>query len=111
MRIALDDFGTGYSSLSYLRRFPFDKIKIDRCFVDGITDAGGSSAIVQAVVNIAAASDMTTTAEGVETEQQRNLLYILGCTEMQGFLFSPAIPAVELRRLLLSHRGKAVSAA
>ena len=62
-------------------------------------------------MNIAAASNMTTTAEGVETELQRNLLYILGCTEMQGFLFSPAIPAAEIRRLLLSHRGRAVSAA
>jgi diguanylate cyclase (GGDEF)-like protein len=111
VRIALDDFGTGYSSLSYLQRFPFDKIKIDRSFIRDLAGAGASSSIVQAVVNIAAASDMTTTAEGVETEQQRNLLYILGCTEMQGFLFSPAIPAVELRRLLLSHRGKAVSAA
>jgi diguanylate cyclase (GGDEF)-like protein len=111
VRIALDDFGTGYSSLSYLQRFPFDKIKIDRSFIRDLAGAGASSSIVQAVVNIAAASDMTTTAEGVETEQQRNLLYILGCTEMQGFLFSPAIPAVEIRRLLLSHRGKAVSAA
>ena len=111
VRIALDDFGTGYSSLSYLQRFPFDKIKIDRSFIRDIAGAGASSSIVQAVVNIAAASDMTTTAEGVETEQQRNLLYILGCTEMQGFLFSPAIPAVEVRRLLSSHRGKAVSAA
>jgi EAL domain-containing protein (putative c-di-GMP-specific phosphodiesterase class I) len=62
-------------------------------------------------VNIAAASDMTTTAEGVETEQQRNLLYILGCTEMQGYLFSPAISAAEVRRLLLSHRARAMSAA
>ena len=111
VRIALDDFGTGYSSLSYLQRFPFDKIKIDRSFIKDLAGAGASSSIVQAVVNIAAASDMTTTAEGVETEQQRNLLYILGCTEMQGFLFSPAIPAVEIRRLLLSHRGRAVSAA
>ena len=111
VRIALDDFGTGYSSLSYLQRFPFDKIKIDRSFIRDLAGAGASSSIVQAVVNIAAASDMTTTAEGVETEQQRNLLYILGCTEMQGFLFSPAIPAVDIRRLLLSHRGKVVSAA
>ena len=111
VRIALDDFGTGYSSLSYLQRFPFDKIKIDRSFIRDLAGAGASSTIVQAVVNIAAASDMTTTAEGVETEQQRNWLVILGCTEMQGFLFSPAIPAVEIRRLLLSHRGKAVSAA
>ena len=111
VRFALDDFGTGYSSLSYLQRFPFDKIKIDRSFIRDLAGSGASSSIVQAVVNIATASDMTTTAEGVETEQQRNLLYILGCTEMQGFLFSPAIPAAEIRRLLLSHRGKAVSAA
>ena len=68
VRIALDDFGTGYSSLSYLKRFPFDKIKIDRCFVSDIAEVDGSSAIVQAVVNIAAARNMTTTAEGVETE-------------------------------------------
>ena len=111
VRIALDDFGTGYSSLSYLQRFPFDKIKIDRSFIRDLAATGASSSIVQAVVNIAAASDMTTTAEGVETEQQRNLLHTLGCTEMQGFLFSPAVPAVEIRRLLLSHRGKVVSAA
>ena len=111
VRIALDDFGTGYSSLSYLQRFPFDKIKIDRTFIKDLAGAGASSSIVQAVVNIAAASDMTTTAEGVETEQQRNLLHILGCTEMQGYLFSPAIPAVEIRLLLRSHRAKAVSAA
>ena len=111
VRIALDDFGTGYSSLSYLQRFPFDKIKIDRSFIKDIAGPGASSSIVQAVMNIAAASDMTTTAEGVETEQQRNLLYILGCTEMQGYLFSPAIPATEVRRLLLTHRGRAMSAA
>ena len=111
VRIALDDFGTGYSSLSYLQRFPFDKIKIDRSFIRDIAGPGASSSIVQAVVNIAAASEMTTTAEGVETEQQKNLLHILGCTEMQGYLFSPAIPAVEVRRLLISHRGKAMSAA
>ncbi|MEH2606089.1 diguanylate cyclase (GGDEF)-like protein [Bradyrhizobium sp. AZCC 1588] len=111
VRIALDDFGTGYSSLSYLQRFPFDKIKIDRSFIRDIAGPGASSSIVQAVVNIAAASDMMTTAEGVETEQQRNLLYILGCTEMQGYLFSPAIPAAEVRRLLLTHTGRAMSAA
>jgi diguanylate cyclase (GGDEF)-like protein len=111
VRIALDDFGTGYSSLSYLQRFPFDKIKIDRSFVKDITSAVASSSIVEAVVNIAAASNMTTTAEGVETEQQKELLRLLGCTEMQGYLFSPAIPAVEIRQLLRSHRSRAVSAA
>ena len=99
VRIALDDFGTGYSSLSYLQRFPFDKIKIDRCFVTDIAKPGGSSSIVQAVVNIAAARNMTTTAEGVETQQQLDMLRTLGCTEMQGYLFSPAKPAMEVRRL------------
>jgi diguanylate cyclase (GGDEF)-like protein len=74
VRIALDDFGTGYSSLSYLQRFPFDKIKIDRCFVNDIAEPEGSSPIVQAVVNIASARNMTTTAEGVETEAQMQLL-------------------------------------
>ena len=97
--IALDDFGTGYSSLSYLQRFPFDKIKIDRCFVNDIAEPDGSSCIVQAVVNIAAARQMTTTAEGVETQQQRELLHALGCAEMQGYLFSPAKPAAEIRQL------------
>ena len=101
----LDDFGTGYSSLSYLQRFPFDKIKIDRCFVNDITEPGGSSCIVRAVVNIAAERRMTTTAEGVETEQQRQLLAALGCSEMQGYLFSPPKPAAEIRQLCFSHRG------
>jgi diguanylate cyclase (GGDEF)-like protein len=101
VRIALDDFGTGYSSLSYLQRFPFDKIKIDRCFVDTVVE---SPSIVQAVVTIAAARNMVTTAEGVETEAQRDLLRTLGCTEMQGYLFSPAKPAAVLKQLLFSHR-------
>ncbi|WFU16749.1 EAL domain-containing protein [Bradyrhizobium sp. CB3481] len=99
VRIALDDFGTGFSSLSYLKRFPFDKIKIDRCFISDIDD-DGSAAIVQAVVNIASARNMTTTAEGVETEQQREMLRQLGCTQMQGYLFSAPKPAAEARRLL-----------
>jgi len=100
VRIALDDFGTGYSSLSYLQRFPFDKIKIDRCFVNDIAEAEGSSSIVQAVINIARARNMTTTAEGVETERQREMLLGFGCTEMQGYLFSPAMPVAKIRMLL-----------
>jgi diguanylate cyclase (GGDEF)-like protein/PAS domain S-box-containing protein len=111
VKIALDDFGTGYSSLSYLHRFPFDKIKIDRSFVKNIGDEGASSAIIQAVVNIATASNMTTTAEGVEQEWQRELLRELGCTEMQGFLFSPPVSAAEITRLLPAARDKAASAA
>ena len=110
VRIALDDFGTGYSSLSYLQRFPFDKIKIDRCFVDHITEQEGSSSIVQAVLDLAAARHMKTTAEGVETEEQRRLLRSLGCTEMQGFLFSKARPVSEINELLYAHRQRARAA-
>ncbi|MDB5620329.1 EAL domain-containing protein [Tardiphaga sp.] len=110
VRIALDDFGTGYSSLSYLQRFPFDKIKIDRCFVADIGEPHGSSAIVQAVVNIAASRNMTTTAEGVETEMQKELLRKLGCTQMQGYLFSAAKPAAEIRKLLGAEQNGAAAA-
>jgi len=109
VRIALDDFGTGFSSLSYLKRFPFDKIKIDRCFVSDISETDGSSSIVQAVVNIAAALRMTTTAEGVETEAQRELLRRLGCTEMQGYLFSAAKPAALVRQLFGPVQAKATA--
>ena len=111
VRIALDDFGTGFSSLSYLKRFPFDKIKIDRCFIGDVAEKDGSSAIVQAVVNIAASRDMTTTAEGVETEQQREVLRTLGCTEMQGYLFSAAKPGAEVRTFFSTARGKAAATA
>jgi diguanylate cyclase (GGDEF)-like protein/PAS domain S-box-containing protein len=111
VRIALDDFGTGYSSLSYLKRFPFDKIKIDRCFVSDIAEADGSSAIVQAVVNIAASRNMTTTAEGVETLEQREMLRALGCTEMQGYLFSAAKPAAEVRLLFGASRNSTAAVA
>ncbi|KJC47193.1 EAL domain-containing protein [Bradyrhizobium sp. LTSP857] len=100
VRIALDDFGTGYSSLSYLHRFPFDKIKIDRSFISDIGEPEDSSPIVQAVVHMAAARHMATTAEGVETEAQRDVLRKLGCSQMQGWLFSPAVPAAKLKQLL-----------
>ena len=109
VRIALDDFGTGYSSLSYLRRFPFDKIKIDRCFIEDIAEPSGGASIVQAVVSIAAIRHIITTAEGVETEQQREVLRALGCTQMQGYLFSSAKPAAEIEQLLLSRRNREVA--
>jgi diguanylate cyclase (GGDEF)-like protein/PAS domain S-box-containing protein len=111
VRIALDDFGTGYSSLSYLKRFPFDKIKIDRCFISDVAEIDGSSAIVQAVVNIAAARNMTTTAEGVETLAQKERLRALGCTEMQGYLFSAAKPGPEVRKLFEPRGARAVGVA
>jgi diguanylate cyclase (GGDEF)-like protein/PAS domain S-box-containing protein len=111
VRIALDDFGTGYSSLSYLHRFPFDKIKIDRSFVSNIGNEAASAAIIEAVVNIAKASNMTTTAEGVEQEWQREMLRELGCTEMQGYLFSPPVSAAEITQLMKAMRDEAVTAA
>ncbi|TKW77848.1 MAG: EAL domain-containing protein, partial [Bradyrhizobium icense] len=104
VRIALDDFGTGYSSLSYLKRFPFDKIKIDRCFVSDISEPDGSAGIVRAVVNIATERNMTTTAEGVETSEQQRILRELGCSEMQGYLFSAPKPAETIREMLAAHQ-------
>jgi diguanylate cyclase (GGDEF)-like protein len=104
VRIALDDFGTGYSSLSYLKRFPFDKIKIDRCFITDIAEPDGSAGIVRAVVNIAAERNMTTTAEGVETAEQQRILRELGCSEMQGYLFSAPKPANMIKEMLMTHR-------
>jgi diguanylate cyclase (GGDEF)-like protein/PAS domain S-box-containing protein len=99
VRIALDDFGTGYSSLSYLQRFPFDKIKIDRCFIADIATSGGSLPIVQAIVAIARARTMTTTAEGVETTAQLDVLRASGCTELQGYLACRPQPASEVGKL------------
>ena len=111
VRIAMDDFGTGYSSLSYLRRFPFDKIKIDRSFINDVTDEDGSLSIVQAVVGIAKSRNIATVAEGVETTLQLELLRKLGCTEMQGYLFSRPQPAAEILRLFPSARIEALGAA
>jgi diguanylate cyclase (GGDEF)-like protein len=88
VNIAMDDFGTGYSSLSYLRRFPFDKIKIDRGFIAGLPDDQESAAIVRAVAGLADSLRMATAAEGVETQAQLDKVRALGCTEMQGYLFS-----------------------
>ena len=103
VRISMDDFGTGYSSLSYLQKFPFDKIKIDRAFISDLADEGEAAAIVQAVTSIAGTFRMKTTAEGVETERQRAIAASLGCTEMQGNLFSAARPAAEIGKLLELH--------
>jgi len=109
VRIGLDDFGTGYSSLSYLQRFPLDKIKIDRSFVENIQHDDFSSSIVRAIVNIAAARNMTTTAEGVETNDQFDHLQALGCDQIQGYLFSRPIPAAQLMDRFFSRRCNAVA--
>jgi diguanylate cyclase (GGDEF)-like protein len=98
VQIALDDFGTGYSSLSYLRSFPFDKIKIDRSFIQDLSNGAEPLAIVNAVAGLAKCLNMTSTAEGVETQAQLEALQSVGCTEMQGYLFSRARPANEIRQ-------------
>ena len=100
VRISMDDFGTGYSSLSYLRSFPFDKIKIDRSFVQGLSLDGGSVAIIRAVTGLSRSLGITTTAEGVETDEQLHCLVREGCHEVQGFLFSRPVPAGRVLELL-----------
>jgi diguanylate cyclase (GGDEF)-like protein len=107
IQIAMDDFGTGYSSLSYLRSFPFDKIKIDRSFIDDLSNGAEPLAIVNAVAGLAKCLNMVSTAEGVETQQQLEQLLSVGCTEMQGYLFSRARPACEIEELFLPQLGKA----
>src|SRR4051812_40516403 len=106
VHISMDDFGTGYSSLSYLRKFPFDKIKIDRSFISGLPGDNESAAIVRAVADLAKSLNMTVTAEGVETAQQLEYVRQLGCVEMQGYLFSPPRPLAHLMPLLDAQRTK-----
>lgn len=96
VRIALDDFGTGYSSLNYLRSFPFDKIKIDRCFVEDVDSREDCRAIIRAVTGLASSLGMVTTAEGVERDGQLDQLKQDGCVQVQGYLFDKAKPAGEI---------------
>ena len=100
IRISMDDFGTGYSSLSYLRCFPFDKIKIDASFVQELASRNDSMAIVRAVTGLGRSLGIATTAEGVETSEQLDLLRSEGCDEVQGYLFSPPRPALEVETML-----------
>ncbi|MER9910525.1 EAL domain-containing protein [Mesorhizobium sp. M0050] len=99
IRIALDDFGTGYSSLGYLRRFPVDKIKIDRSFIHDI-DNKDTAAIVRTIIGLGAELGITVTAEGVETEAQLDILRKAGCVEVQGFLIGMPSKAADMARLL-----------
>ncbi len=100
VRISMDDFGTGYSSLSYLRSFPFDKIKIDQSFTRDLADKQDSAAIIRAVAGLGHSLGIATTAEGVETARQLELLRAEGCTEVQGYFFSQPRPAEEVQALL-----------
>lgn len=108
VQIALDDFGTGYSSLSFLQKFPFDKIKIDRSFVEELSSArDGSRQIARAVVRFAVSLGKTTTAEGVETREQLDILRAEACGEIQGYYFSPPVHASRVAQMV---RGKAKAA-
>jgi diguanylate cyclase (GGDEF)-like protein/PAS domain S-box-containing protein len=112
VKIVMDDFGTGYSSLNYLRRFRFDKIKIDRSFVRDLSDDQNLSAvIVEAVVRLACALDVTTTAEGVETVEQLDIIRAAGVTQMQGYLYSPARPLDEIDALFATTSARKMTAA
>jgi EAL domain-containing protein (putative c-di-GMP-specific phosphodiesterase class I) len=105
VKIALDDFGSGYSSLSYLRRFPIDKLKIDREFVSPLGRSSDGGVIIQAIIALGRALGLTVLCEGVETEEQRILLRLAGCDEMQGFLFAKPAPRIAIDRLILSPHG------
>jgi len=111
VRISMDDFGTGYSSLSYLRSFPFDKIKIDQTFVRDLIDKPDSIAIIRAVAGLGHSFRMTTTAEGVETQEQLDQMRAEGCTEVQGYFYSKPIPASDVAQLISSFQKRARAAA
>ncbi len=100
VRICMDDFGTGYSSLSYLRSFHFDKIKIDQSFIRDDSRKEESQAIIRAIAGLGVSFDVSTTAEGVETPEQLARVRTEGCTEVQGFLYSPPRPAEEIPALI-----------
>jgi len=110
VRISMDDFGTGYSSLSYLRSFPFDKIKIDRSFIRELGKKNDCVAIIRAVTRLGRSLGMITTAEGVETKEQLEILRAEGCTQVQGYLYSPPRPAAEVPALIKKFRPRAFAA-
>jgi predicted signal transduction protein with EAL and GGDEF domain len=109
VQFSMDDFGTGYSSLGYLLSFPFSKIKIDRSFITGLPDSNESRAIVRAIADLARNLSMRVIAEGVETAQQLEQVRNLGCTDIQGYLFSPPRPAAEIHQLFLPNAQDAIS--
>ena len=98
--LALDDFGTGYSSLAYLRRFPIDKIKIDRSFITNLGIDVEADAVVKAIIKLARALNLSIIAEGVETAEQHDRLVAAGCSREQGFLYSKAVPASQICDML-----------
>ncbi len=109
IKIAMDDFGTGYSSLSYLRTYPFDVIKIDRSFINGLTNSKQDEALINAVISMSCALDLTVVAEGVETEEQYLRLKQLGCDYAQGYLFSKPLTKNAMTHLLATTKNNAMT--
>jgi EAL domain-containing protein (putative c-di-GMP-specific phosphodiesterase class I) len=102
VRLALDDFGSGYSSLSYLQKLPFDKLKVDRSFVTALESSANGGIIIQAIVALGRALGMAVLIEGVESEAQRVVLPLAGCSEMQGYLFARPAPREAIDELVAS---------
>ena len=111
VRISMDDFGTGYSSISYLRRFPFDKIKIDRSFVRDSAGRSDAASIIRAIVGLGQSLGITTLVEGIETEEQLATVRAEGAQEMQGYLFSPPRPHAEITAMLRARQMREAIAA
>jgi EAL domain-containing protein (putative c-di-GMP-specific phosphodiesterase class I) len=104
VKISVDDFGTGYSSLSYLKRFPVDRLKVDRSFVEHMTTAGDDATIVRAIITLGHNLGLKVVAEGVETQQQARALRAYQCDEAQGFLFARPVSARDIPRLITKSR-------
>jgi EAL domain-containing protein (putative c-di-GMP-specific phosphodiesterase class I) len=104
VRLAVDDFGTGYSALSYLREFPVSTLKIDRSFIQDITESQSHLGLVQAIIAMAHGLHLKTIAEGVETAEQNAILAELNCDMVQGYFYSKAVSSNEIRKLLFKGR-------
>ena len=107
IQVSLDDFGTGYSSLAYLKKFHIDYLKIDKSFVGNLTPDSSDKVLCEAIIVMAHKLGMKVIAEGIETEQQRQLLTESGCDYGQGYLFSKPLPAAAIEQLLLQHHSPA----
>jgi EAL domain-containing protein (putative c-di-GMP-specific phosphodiesterase class I) len=100
LKLALDDFGAGHSSLTYLQRLPFDKLKVDRGFVAALDHSANAGVIIEAIIALGRALNLSILVEGIETEEQRALVRLAGCDEMQGYLFAKPAPREEIDRIV-----------